>query len=480
MALFRTGLGGLAYVHNFGEQEGRELELQKYQRQQRIDAETQAKLLADDFDVQKVSNPYDQAKLTAYSENLIHGFGQYSRANPNWAMTPEGQMKRVSTRRELLNNDWVLRDQRYKANKQMESEALKRNPDIVNTPEWQRLRQEDDNYRRYGSADGIEGGGKEYIFKEPNTKDVLGDIQDIGKKMGTVDTLVDINGNSFMRKAVPDESITLMAHGILQTPRGRQIESIFNNLDPREKDFYKTPQKYLETRLKIAGNIEYDSVKLGNAVGARNAATARLESSYYQDVMGQPANSKLYSAHTDAVSPVVNGVFTPNKEGLKFAFQDTDGKFTWNQLDSFNGQRFDGVETSKEIVKGPSGETYVALKLKDVPINEELTRKYPIIEDGAVSKKYSPYVSIKMDKNGKPTDKMDLTVFVRAIENENSVAEYEKKARGLDFANAHHNDAFKIKQQQLLNSDAPGTVRLASDGTRYQKQNDGNWAQIVR
>lgn len=446
MGLFRYGIQGAAYNYNFDQAAAREVQLRQIARQNNIDNETRNKLLADDFSFQTASNAYDQKQLDAYQESIIEKWGEYSSSHPNWYATPEGQMERVKIKHALLSNPILLRSQRYMENLKMYNEASQKDPDIAQTPEYAEMGRQIQNYQKYGSVDGVEGNNREFLFQMPNKNDVLEDMADMARKLGTIEIPNSIGGVDVITKSVPDESINLAAYNALNSPRGYRLKSIWNNMDAPHKELYGTPQKWLAEYMKSFTSIGMDRSRLSSAVtGGSNPNLSKNEldanSAYVRDIENLPANSRSYTKWASELAPVTNGVMNVNPEGLFFSFKENDGKYHWRRLSTYAGERFEKVVPTGGFIKGPSGEKFVEVSIPNVEPKREMmapgTEMLSSIDkdDMQPTDLFRPYISIVKNDKNEPTGRVNLTAYVRAITNPSTIFAYEQASRGQKEAN---------------------------------------------
>lgn len=140
------------------------------ERQKRIDAETKAKLFADDLQFGKAANPWDHKILKDFTQNKVRELGKYVNENPDWNTDPFKFAQVKKLKNDLIDNDVVYRSQRIKA----EYDAMNKwyddpkNKELINMPEVGEMRNRYRNYINTGSADGVQGNNVEFAWQQPS------------------------------------------------------------------------------------------------------------------------------------------------------------------------------------------------------------------------------------------------------------------------------------------------------------------------
>lgn len=137
-------------------------------RQQKIDAQTKAKLFSDDLQFGKASNPWDHKQLKNFTEKKIRQIGEFVNQNPDFDTDPIKLATLKRLKADLIDNPVVYRSQRIAAHKQAMDEfaADPKNAALIQTEKFIRQQLSYENYVKTGSAD-PEKPGVEFTFNAP-------------------------------------------------------------------------------------------------------------------------------------------------------------------------------------------------------------------------------------------------------------------------------------------------------------------------
>lgn len=233
---------GLAFQGNWDAKIQEAQRNEELDQQARITAENKAQLLGDKFKQAHAHNTYDNLQLKALSEQKIKDIGGWILQNRDFERNPAKWAQFISKTDELTNNDIVDRSMRYDTHRQALTKFIADNPDAVNDPDIQRQLKESENYAKVGSTDGVVGGGKEFMFSDPDINfDPNAVIFNGFKQLAYVERKV---GNDLI-KEVPAEAQMTQAKAILNGPDGRKMMKTWDEMSDSDKGIYQTPEMWI-------------------------------------------------------------------------------------------------------------------------------------------------------------------------------------------------------------------------------------------
>ncbi len=174
---------GLAYRNDvsgmIGDYERHDLR----QKQNKELATAKANLFADSLQYQNASNSFDNQRIKAINDAKIREIGAYYKENPDALYNKDKLIFVQQMRRELLDNEDVLRgkasDDNFKA-LNADLQEISKNPNQHNQLAYQNLLAQKENYLKYGNQLGIEAsqkdGYKPFVYQKP------ADFIDLSKK----------------------------------------------------------------------------------------------------------------------------------------------------------------------------------------------------------------------------------------------------------------------------------------------------------
>ena len=175
-------MAGLAYVNPNMEMYKLKMEQERAAMEERKQAYAITKDLADMWEVGKVDNAYDHQKQTQFANERLAYIGKYITQNPDFLYDPSKFMYVKGLSRELKDNKWTRRSDTYKENTKAYLDAIKAHPELMNSPEYQRMAIQLGNRANFGSIEGDDS-EQEFIY-QPSFQwndDWMKDLQLIAK-----------------------------------------------------------------------------------------------------------------------------------------------------------------------------------------------------------------------------------------------------------------------------------------------------------
>mgnify|MGYP006314900065 CR=1 FL=1 len=149
----------------------------RYQQQQKrqagIENEARAKMLADDLAYQSPMNEHDNPLVKEYSQGVIKKIGKFVNENPGWESNVGLRMVYNQLTRELKDNKELIRGMQSDKNIELfhKYESDPKNNEMMDTDEWKSLKEQRDNYLKYGNQKGedaaLKEGKKAFEFYAP-------------------------------------------------------------------------------------------------------------------------------------------------------------------------------------------------------------------------------------------------------------------------------------------------------------------------
>lgn len=151
--MFEYGISeGLAYRHNFQQDIQNRHENAMLDMKARSEAEARAKLTGDLFNQGKAYDTYNQKILKEFSEKQITSMGKFMDENPDWQTSPMKYAKLKSMSNSLIDNPIILESATVLDAKNKMVEWAQKNPNSVNSPQYQAQVNAYDRYSKTGNA----------------------------------------------------------------------------------------------------------------------------------------------------------------------------------------------------------------------------------------------------------------------------------------------------------------------------------------
>ena len=352
-------MAGLAFVNPTMELYKMKLDQQRVQMEQQRQAYAVAKDLSEMFEVGKVYNKYDHGKQTQFANERIAYIGQYIQRNPDFMYDPAKYMKVKSSARELMDNKYTQRSDKYKENAKMYHDAVKANPLLLNTPSYQKMSQQLRLREETGSITGDDS-ETEFIYEPTITWDPK--IEETVMNMASnIKTNLVMDPAQGMYRTVADEGeIKKFAQALLKGPGGEQFQAMYGanvteELENLARNGVKTqigdydPTRWARLRmqeeeLQLKKN-EQKQVAAGNANNWKNHIVAAIDSGQAVAIPA-PIIEELVGN-----SPLM-GLLDPNTGVMQKAVDYNPAKVNWS------GQAFPITNSDGATVLGVQG-TYL-------------------------------------------------------------------------------------------------------------------------
>jgi hypothetical protein len=274
---------GLAYRHNFQQDIQNRHENAMLDMQARDRAEAKAKLVGDMFNQGKAYDTYNQKQLKDFSEKQITAMGKFMDENPDWQTSPMkyATVKNMST--QLIDNPIILESAMSKDSRDKMVEWAQKNPNSINSPQYQAQINAYDHYAKTGDSGRVPGVRTPFSFMPPEPwKDINAEFVKYGNGIKDFDV----------------KQLDPMTHGlgaweseIKPEELGSTISAMY--LDNKEQvDFHAqkmgiTPQEYLMRGIMPNINKQYQKGDWGAMIALQkaNAEKSFGVSPYQRDVL---------------------------------------------------------------------------------------------------------------------------------------------------------------------------------------------------
>ncbi len=455
-----------------------------------------AMLIGGKFRAGKANNEYDQRMLHDYVEKTNNEFGEWSRKNPNWMRDPNGWIKLENTSNDLLSNPHVSRSMWYDQQMEAMQKDIAKNPAIKDTPEYGKFLMDAQNYSKTGDADGNadlgeKQAGRRIQWASPDATDIVAETINQGKQLGTIEQYGAL-GNGMMGsiKGVPEENLNYTANALYkQSPSKYNV--MWGKLTPAQKTLYNNdPTGMVKSLLKIGTTSSIDGAKMMSATGSNSLEEANNK--YFAREVGKIAPNTVFSVSEPApLSPVSEGVLRVDNNGIVIPVK-VGNEFEYTNLGSYNGEQLAGVKTTKRMIKGPSGETFIGLEIPKIAISPELFDKEILsttdwngstdddFDQMSINPKYKQLFSFNTNKDGKRDGTISMNGYVPAQINDSSIGAYEAARGGQKYSNDNYGQSQIATQANEITQYPVGTILPSTDGKQYQIQNVGGQIKAVR
>ena len=344
------------------------------ERQRNIDAQTKAKLFADDIQFGNAANPWDHKLLKGFSESKVKEIGSFVTQNPDWNTNPQKLLQLKKLKNDLIDNDIVLRSERIKAHNDSMNKWLQdpKNKELISLPEVLKKRQEYDNYIKTGSIDGITGNGREFTWQQPEMGVDISSVFSQRAKLINRQGTRDFNqGNKFVteqfvrREDVMSEAQNMIQdQGLTGIAIRKQYQDLVDNGSVNKETtieqwaFDQLWNNRLESRRQAMTTGQYRSRNGGS--GSGNVKPYRM---HFTDPTIQPTQSTL----KDWVSFDKNGVYTTT-QGAKISMQMEDGSEQFVPLKSSINRTMKGVPKPFKRINPENPEEVLILTEYEIPL----------------------------------------------------------------------------------------------------------------
>jgi hypothetical protein len=184
-------------------------------RQAKLERNHDIEKLAAGIEMPGDFNQWDDPIVKGFVQDQVKAMGELINNNPNIMNDPKTLMQLNYMKKELLSNPAVAKAKRIQTEYSTWQDFIKSDKEglYINTPEYQQVIQEWDNYTKFGDINGPEGGGGEFRFKNPG-KSV--DLNQTYQRLGNGTRLNAMrNRDSFTEFYASDNDIKLVAEALM-------------------------------------------------------------------------------------------------------------------------------------------------------------------------------------------------------------------------------------------------------------------------
>jgi hypothetical protein len=188
---------GLAQSFGFDQATADLVRRQEQMRQAKIYAENQAKMQAEDYDYNTAINAWDNTAIREFAQNELKQLGAWERENPDWKYNVEKRIERNNRLKNLKTGKPVMEGLQVDANKKAMEAWMQdpKNAPLLDTPEFNKTKEEYKNYLETGSTDRVLANRKLFTFQPPEERvDTWGELAKIAAA-----TEYDSESDSYMR-----------------------------------------------------------------------------------------------------------------------------------------------------------------------------------------------------------------------------------------------------------------------------------------
>jgi hypothetical protein len=347
------------------------------------EAESKAKMLADDFDFVNAVNDFDNPRIKEYAKAHIQKTGKWLNENRGWESDVNKRMEYKMMIRELKDNPELNRglasDTEFTKLSQYKSDP--KNTHLVNAPEWQEIEAQRANYLKFGNQfarneeEAQQLGQKSFVFTPPEEMfDVREHARKVGSTLGSESYYNANTGSGYKR--VPEKFIKDEALALLEGPQARHYKNMWGKMTPQEKSFYGGGEgditKWTEALVRAGTDKETkqglppDRSRAGSGTGQDMSMLNRV----YLDIQAknlQPGQVTS-SPHIGVLAPLAKNVDgkTELNTDSPMMYQKDDG--TWKEIKTFSGIPGIRAAATNKYTLGPSGELMTEVVVH-APIN---------------------------------------------------------------------------------------------------------------
>lgn len=456
---------------------------ERYYQQQmdRAKAENQASLKAfeDDTDYMNASNSFDNGIIKQEADKTIREMGALIRNNPNWKTDPEIRRQLKEKKVFLKSNPNVIRgmssDDNFKQFNAYLQEAVK-NPQMHSMNEIAKLKQQQQNYLKYGHQEGEEGLARDgkpqsFVFQRPQN---WVNLSEEGLKTGS---MIKVRGhkehaNGGWEEIVDETSLNTNAMDYYSRHKGQILETYNPKSDlegierakelirpgidlkrefgkPHYNDALELEKwKLAHGEAKANGKYQIDPYTYDIKLAKNNSINTEL----VQATLGTTPQARIYNK---------DGSFKQSTQGLKFI---PSGAF----------QQADDVEKVPAYI-GKDGKEHYYKKKKDsdkigvyhgyVEMTESELDESGLLNDKSMDDKIIPFEG--KDKKGNTVKMFKVEAQVHSsLNNEADRMRYNSAAK---LTNQQMNALTPMSQMQKI-VDATGWTSDPSTGEVFDAQ----------
>lgn len=481
-------------------------------KQAQHEAESKAKMFADDFDYNNAINEYDSPRIKQYSQGKIKEIGTFIRENPDWERNVEKRVQYKSMIKDLKNNPDLNRGlQSDAARKDWDQwKADPKNSRVVNSSRGQLINEKWKNYEQFGHQDGEEGlkrdgGPKAFSFVPPNLLiDVRQKGLEIGSKLGTTDTFTS-GGFGAKVTAVDSSKIWSSVNAEASGNNAEDWDISWEDESPTVKSLYFQGKNQNDPLIKEQAKKKwmYDIIESGTDVKrdkgqqwqqSRSSEGGNGLDPVYTNVLSQQQGTDPY---IKAMTPLENvggkQYFTPvQNRPIRYISKDKNGNEVFKTLQGYDGQRIEGGDPIN--FKNINGKTYGEVTFR-VPLKKHLTQGEDAIVGNKSANKifyegdyeaddYNTLegmqgiadVDTQFDEKGNEvnTGYLNMRGWVQLVNNAATQQKYNNDIAGQSTSNKsvqQRAQSLQLSDQMKALDSIPEGQQFQSNGKVYVKQN---------
>ena len=209
---------GLAYRHNWAQEDQKQNNLYAFKKQAQIEAENRTKMLTDDLKFGKVNNAWGSARLRDTYSAMTKGLGKYVSENPDWQTNMEKRTEVMRLKNEFIDNPELNEGQRVDAHYVAMTKFTQdpKNGEFQGDPMVADQVAAYERYSRTGSASLDPAERKEFTFTAPTE---MIDIAKVNKEVGGAieHDIIDHNNDGSYTSYASDAQRFKAADGVLNS-----------------------------------------------------------------------------------------------------------------------------------------------------------------------------------------------------------------------------------------------------------------------